>query len=95
MLQMTGSIVTGYADDEVMGDAGDVNVLFDYDFDNCLLRTPEVNDTARFSSIIWEKTTDEIQGKKHFVLIDEINFIYDFHLDSLSTAKGLGCFRTQ
>jgi len=95
ILQMSGSIVTGYADDEVMGDASDEDVLFDYDFENCLLRTPEVNDTTRFSSIIWEKPTDEIQGKKHFVLIDEDNFIYDFHLDSLSTAKGLGCFRTQ
>lgn len=95
MMMMTGCIVTGYADDEVMGQTGDKNIPFDYDFANCLLRTPEVNDTARFSSIIWEKPTDEIQGKKHFVLIDEGNFIYDFHLDSLSTAKGLGCFRTQ
>ena len=59
-----------------------------------LLRTPKVEtaDSVRFSDIIWESPKDSIQGARQFRLIDEENFIYDFHLDSLSTAKGLGCY---
>lgn len=87
------SILTGYADDELMGTQNAEEAAFNYDFENCLLRTPEVDDSVHFKNIIWEKPTDEIQGKKHFVLIDEENLKYDFHLDSLSIAKGLGCYR--
>ena len=91
----TNSILTGYADDELMGQqiAAD-SVDFAYYFENCLLRTPEVkDDSLHFKKIIWENPKDEIQGKKQFVLIDEVNLIYDFHLDSLSIAKGIGCYR--
>jgi hypothetical protein len=51
-----------------------------------------VEDTLRFREIIWETPKDSIQGKQHFVLVDEKNLRYDFHLDSLSTAQGLGCY---
>jgi hypothetical protein len=88
------SIITGYADDVVMGDMhGEDPLTFDYDFERCLLRTPEVtDDQERFMDIIWETPEDSIQGKQHFVQIDEDNLIYDFHLDSLSTAQSLGCY---
>ncbi|MBQ8157736.1 MAG: right-handed parallel beta-helix repeat-containing protein [Prevotella sp.] len=86
------SIITGYADDELFGTQTKENAAFEYQFENCLIRTPAVNDTVRFKNIIFERPTDEIQGKKHFVLIDEKNMKYDFHLDSLSTAKGMGCY---
>ena len=93
-LTCAGSIMTGYADDVVMGDMlGEDPVTFDYEFRKCLMRTPEVADNPeRFQDIIWETPNDSIGGKKHFVKIDEENFIYDFHLDSLSTAQGLGCY---
>lgn len=87
-----GSIVTGYEDDVVMGEAGDSASLFDYHFEHSLLRTPVVEDSVRFKDIVWESAKDSVQGKQHFVLIDEQNLIYDFHLDSLSTAKGMGCY---
>lgn len=88
------SIITGYADDVVIGDMlGDDPSTFDYDFKDCLMRTPEVtDDPERFEDILWETPKDSVEGKKHFVQIDEENLIYDFHLDSLSTAKGLGCY---
>ena len=87
------SIITGYADDVVMGVQTDTTKVFEYNFMHSLLRTPKVEgDTVRFSNIIWETPKDDIQGTRHFRLIDEVNFIYDFHLDSLSTAKGLGCY---
>ena len=93
-LSCRNTILTGYADDELMGTQTKEDAAFNYIFENCLLRTPEVkDDTLHFKNIIWENPKDEIQGKRHFKLVDEQNLIYDFHLDSLSTAKGLGCYR--
>lgn len=89
------SIVTGYDDDVVMGVVVDSVNSYQYQFSNTLLRTPYVegSDTlAVFHKVIWESPKDSIQGKKHFKLIDEDNLKYDFHLDSISTAKGLGCY---
>lgn len=94
VMRMTGSIVTGYADDVVMGERMEEDSLtaFSYYFENDLLRTPALADTVNCRSIIWETKDDSLQGKQHFRLIDEHNLIYDFHLDSLSTARGLGCY---
>lgn len=93
-LTCNNSIITGYADDVLMGDMlGEDQSSFDYEFERCLIRTPEVTEEANhFVDIIWETPKDSIEGKKHFVQIDEENLIYDFHLDSLSTAQGLGCY---
>ena len=89
-----GTIVTGYEDDVIQGVNTNESIPFNYSFENCLLRTVgESADSAHFQKIIWESPKDSIQGKKHFVKIDEDNLDYDFHLDSLSTAKGLGCYR--
>lgn len=88
------SIVTGYDDDVMMGENRDTANVFDYLFRNSLLRTPKVEtkDSVAFKNIIWETPKDSIQGKKHFRLVDEENLKYDFHLDSVSTAQGLGCY---
>ena len=94
-LLCVNSLVTGYADDVVMGESVDSLVAFDYYFEHCLLRTPKVDDTVSFSHIVWEEkvkqqgTPDSIfAAKQHFVNIDEKNLYYDFHLDSLSAARG-------
>ena len=90
---MTNSILTGYANDEILGKQESEDAAFNYLFINTLLRTPQVeNDTVHYKQILWEKPSDEISGKKHFVLVDETNFIYDFHLKEESPAKGLGCY---
>ncbi len=94
-MQMKGSIVTGYADDVVMGERldGDSLTAFNFHFENSLLRTPVIEgDSIRFVNIKWETPDDSIQGKQQFRIVDEKNLYYDFHLDSLSTAKGLGCY---
>ncbi len=93
-MKMTNSIVTGYDDDVVMGQAleGDSITPFTYYFEHSLLRTPALQDTVNCRNMIWETKDDSIQGKQHFRLIDEQNLIYDFRLDSLSTAKGMGCY---
>ena len=99
-LQMSGSIVTGYDEDVVMGErrADDTVTLFNYHFENSLLRTAvamlrdTVRDTINFVDIRWESPKDSVQGKQHFRLIDEENLKYDFHLDSISPLQGLGCY---
>ena len=91
-LNCTGTIITGYEEDVVMGENQGEEVDFEYTFENCLLRTLKEDDTERFTNIIWETPKDEVQGKDHFVKIDEDNLDYDFHLDEKSTAKGLGCY---
>ena len=93
-LECRSTIVTGYADDEVMlYRSGDASRVLEYRFSDCLLRTPAVeDDTVSFKRIQWETPKDSIQGKQHFVTIDETNLYYDFHLDSLSTAIGKGCY---
>ena len=93
-LDCEGSILTGYEEDVVMGEQGsDASVAFNYAFRHCLLRTPAVTDDGHFSDIIWETPNDSIQGKQHFVRINEENLDYDFHLDAKSPAQGLGCYR--
>lgn len=88
------SILTGYEEDVWTGIPIDTTTVFNYSFTNSLLRSPKVEtaDSIHFVGIRWESPKDSIQGTKHFVTIDEDNLIYDFHLDSLSTAKGLGCY---
>jgi len=93
-LKCEGSIVTGYADDVIDGQKGGSDNDFNYYFDNCLLRTvADGVDSLRCKNIRWETPNDSVQGKMHFVKIDEDNLYYDFHLDSISTAQGLGCYR--
>ena len=84
-LQCANTLVTGYEDDVLMGTERNGETV-SYRFVNCVLRTPEVDDVEAFQDIIWEKSTDEVQGKQHFLVVDEENLYYDFRLDTLSTA---------
>lgn len=90
-LVCANTLVTGYADDVIMGEAAeDSTVAFGYHFAHCILRTPA--DTAQnasaFEDVRFEQPKDSIGGKQHFKLVDEENLAYDFRLDSLSTARG-------
>ncbi len=79
--------VTGYGDDEVYGNAGDLP--FNLHFYHCVLQT-DVSDTTYFHACTAEsKEFDTYQGS-NFKAIDTYNYIYDFHLDSLSVARGKG-----
>ena len=84
-LSCTNTLVTGYAEDVVMGENLENEETF-YLFENCLLRTPEVEDKELFGNVIWETSKDEVQGKDHFVLIDEENLAYDFTIKAESPA---------
>ena len=89
-LHCENSIVTGYAEDVVMGSQND-STTFEYQFVATVLRTPEVEDTVHFHQVIWEnvKDTAAVSGEKHFKLIDIDQQRYDFHLLQRSTAVGI------
>ena len=74
-----------------MGEAGDSLVAFNYRFANSILRTPAITDTAmlaRFVDVAFESPGDSVEGDAHFLTVDADLQLYDFHLDSLSTAIG-------
>lgn len=90
-LKMTNSIVTGYADGELMGSkpSDDSGHAFEYSFANCIIRTPEVGDEDKphFTDVVYEDVKDTVStGRKHFVLVDGDNQKYDFHLNKVSSA---------
>lgn len=82
------SLVTGYADDVIMGEA-DSTATYSFKFDHCILRTPALDESERIVQVTWEdpEQTDSV-GTHHFALIDTDNLRYDFRLDSLSLAIG-------
>lgn len=87
--QCINTLVTGYADDVIMGEA-DETVAYTFKFDHCVLRTPAIDDAERIIGVTWEdpEKTDSV-GTKHFALIDTDNLRYDFRLDSVSMAIGV------
>ena len=87
LLGCANTLVTGYAEDVAMGEkSGDDPEQFDYYFENCILRTPALEDANRIKDVIFEKSSDPVQGKGHFVRFDDTNFIYDFHVKEESPA---------
>lgn len=85
------TIVTGYADDEMMGGKPDEDSKneFNFHFKNCIIRTPkiETEDSVNFENVVFEDVKDTTSmGIKHFVKIDSEKQRYDFHLSSASSA---------
>lgn len=86
------TIVTGYADDEVMTDFDD-KAEATYILDHCLLRTviPDTIDTTRIMNVIWEDPKDTVNGgEKNFKDINADKQYYDFHLLKGSKAIDAG-----
>lgn len=89
-LKVQNSLVTGYANDEVVWTPVKDEPL-NFAFDHCVLRTEKMQteDSLKFTNVIYEDVKDTTQyGEKHFVLFDTTNLIYDFHLSSKSAAIG-------
>ena len=90
-MECRNTIITGYSADEVMGQSRDSSVVFNYQFTNCILRTGEIEDSAQlkpFVNVLFESQEDSVNGTDNFADIDSELQYYDFHLDSLSTARG-------
>ena len=90
-LNVLNSLITGYADDVLMGGLTDTTDVQHYLFDHCIIRTPKIttSDSVHFTNVFYEDLKDTTSmGEKHFAKLDTDNLIYDFRLDSLSAAIG-------
>lgn len=101
-LDVSNSLVTGYADDEVVWTPVDEEPLH-ANFSYSVLRTVQLSDKDKekfpdivFGDSILYEEGDSIErdekyiyfGKQHFSKFDTDNFIYDFHLCGNSAAVG-------
>lgn len=80
------TLITGYADDELVGMSGEE---FNYKFENCIIRTPAITtaDSVYFENVIYEDVADTlVYGRKHFATFDTDNLIYNFELSAASSA---------
>ena len=94
-------IITGSKDDELMGvvlektDSVDYSEYAQYLFTHSLINSKgeaREPDSLHFANIVWEHKDSTAYGRTNFRTIDHSNFFYDFHLDSLSCARGIGAY---
>lgn len=88
-------LVTGMGDDELSGQIAESadsignELEVHYVFRHSLLNSPKV-DNAHYDHITWESPDSTFWGFQHFPKIDHSTLAYDFHLNPLSTARGIG-----
>ncbi len=102
LIEFTNCIITGYADDELFGvRMKDSDADFNYRFVNSLINTVITDAEADdFPNCLFEPNPKDFKDKKEderpinratqFRLVDTDIYLYDFRLDSLSTARQLG-----
>lgn len=87
------SLVTGYGEDVIMLPNTPNHSDSYWKFANSVLRTvlPDDSLKGRFDAVVFEDPKDTLSsGYKHFRKFDTENLIYDFQLDSVSSAIGKG-----
>ena len=85
------SLVTGYGEDVMTGTRGTEENAFNYRFENCVIRTPQVaeEEASHFADVEFEDIADTTRySEKQFLRIDTELLRYDFHLSEVSTAIG-------
>ena len=102
LIEFTNCIITGYADDEIFGSRmEDSDAAFNYRFVNSLINTIITDEEAvYFPNCRFEPKPKDIADLKEderpknratqFRLVDTEIYLYDFRLDTLSTARQLG-----
>lgn len=86
------TLITGYAEDVIMGEFSK-DVALNYKFDHSILRTtkPKEMDETKYIEVKWEEATDTVgSGERHFRKIDSEKQYYDFHLSEKSKARDAG-----
>lgn len=85
------TLITGYATDELSTKGDDLT------FRHCMIRAADHSHAGNYEEVVWESEANEIGGKDHFVLIDELHQHYDFTLrtESPAYALGIGCVWTK
>ena len=97
----TNCIVTGSGNDELSDavvaetDTADWSEYAQYTFSHSVINSwsnAREPDSLHFVHIVWEHKDSVAYGGSNFRTIDHSNFVYDFHLDSLSVARGKGLY---
>lgn len=97
--KFTNCIITGSKNDELTStivaktDTADWSEYAQYTFAHSVINSwtnAREPDSLHFAHIVWEHKDSTAYGSTNFRTIDHDNFIYDFHLDSLSVARGIG-----
>ena len=97
-VNFVNSIITGSKNDELTGcivaetDTADWSGYARYRFTHSVINSWKEAlspDTLHFSHIVWEHKDSTAYGSTNFRTVDHSNFIYDFHLDSLSVARSI------
>ena len=95
-VNFVNSIITGSRDKELESmvvaktDTADWSEFAQYTFAHSVINSwkeAREPDTLHFAHIVWEHSDSTAYGRTNFRKIDRENFIYDFHLDSLSVAR--------
>lgn len=89
-LGFEGCIITGMAKDELFGTrVDDESIAFNYEFKHCLVLTDTTSiDFSRFVGCVFEGDT-AISKRHNFVSVINHDYSSDFHLDSISRARGI------
>lgn len=95
----TNCIITGSKNDELTSTIVTENDTADWsEYGHFIFTHSVINswtnarepDSLHFAHIVWEHKDSTAYSSTNFRTIDHDNFIYDFHLDSLSVARGVG-----
>lgn len=97
-VNVVNCIITGSKNDELMGvvvektDTMDYSEYAQYRFSHSVINSWKealAPDTLHYAHIVWEHKDSTAYGRTNFRTIDHNNIIYDYHLDSLSVARGI------
>jgi hypothetical protein len=80
-------VISGSADNEFSLASPFLN-LYDGVFDHCYIRKPEALDLPQFTAIRWSQKTDTLFKSIRYNYVK--NTYFDFRLDSVSPARGIG-----
>lgn len=93
LLQCTNTLITGYANNQVIRSNKKNSKQLKFNFQSCLLRTPKETsaDSVNFTNNIYENIKDTlVAGAKNFQKIDNDSLQYHFELNKKSLAIGKG-----
>lgn len=83
--QFVNCLISGYNEDDVMGDASEryADCPFNFIFKNCLLNTPKIDDTPTIEDCLFEDKKDYDYKAQNDSTIHAGNFFPEFDLDLL------------
>ena len=89
LFKCTNTLITGYANNEILKPTADSAFPLKFHFESCLLRTSikTLEDSLHFTNVIFENVNDTLlAGAKNFKTVDTDSLKYNFELRETSLA---------